>query len=167
MKKNKCPICGNIFESIHPKIYCSKSCRYNKNNFNIEGKFIKNSIQNIEVQQEEIKDFVKDIKFIKKGIYFIKCGKYVKIGYSNNIQRRLYNLKTANPYELTLIFTIKGNREKESRIHKLFKQYGTYHKGEWFKYDEFMEIMLILFGISKSSIIPEHLKSNLLIDLIL
>jgi len=39
----------------------------------------------------------------KKHLYFIRCGDYIKIGSTDNIDRRIKNLTHANPYPLEVI----------------------------------------------------------------
>ena len=64
-------------------------------------------------------------------VYFIRCGDYVKIGTSKNIQRRLKDLETGNPYPLELIYVEDSLMEEE--WHVLFKH--RHHRGEWYLFD--------------------------------
>lgn len=66
-------------------------------------------------------------------VYFIKCGNFVKIGFSKNPRERLNCLQTANPNKLKLIATIKGNFKTEKGLHEAFSKYR--HNREWFRYD--------------------------------
>lgn len=63
-------------------------------------------------------------------IYFIKCEGFVKIGYSDNINKRLAKFRCENPFELTLINQMVGDRSIELDLHYYFKDY--HHRGDWF-----------------------------------
>ena len=69
-------------------------------------------------------------------IYLIvnKENNTYKIGYSNNPIKRINELQTANSSKLTLLFTIKGGKFEEKKIHKLFIEYKQF--GEWFTLNE-------------------------------
>jgi hypothetical protein len=66
-------------------------------------------------------------------VYFIKCNEYIKIGKADNLPKRLKQLQTSNPYELSIIGAISGNLDIEKEAHSNFKH--LHHKGEWFKND--------------------------------
>lgn len=66
------------------------------------------------------------------SVYFIRAGSVVKIGYSADPHKRLADLQTANHRKLTLVATIPGEREDESRLHGRFAAYRI--AGEWFTY---------------------------------
>lgn len=65
-----------------------------------------------------------------KKTYFIRSGELVKIGVSNNVQRRLKQLTTGNGRSMELLGVIPENIEKQ--LHSLFAQYRV--NGEWFKF---------------------------------
>lgn len=72
-------------------------------------------------------------KIIKgKVVYFVmetrEC--LIKIGYTNAIKERFYNISSANPYDVILIGYIKGDEEKEKELHRRFWKY-RFNK-EWF-----------------------------------
>ena len=79
-------------------------------------------------------------------VYFIKVNNRVKIGYSNNMDKRINGLKTSNPYsnEIELLLLIDGERDIEKKLHKKFSDIRIC--GEWFLY---------------SSEIKEFIKSNI------
>ena len=54
-----------------------------------------------------------------------------KIGYSGAPEKRLLQLQTGNPFQLSLEKTIPGTIEEEFRIHKIFEFYRL--EGEWFE----------------------------------
>lgn len=67
-------------------------------------------------------------------IYFIKrvgCGRYVKIGYTTSIQKRLHTLQTASPEPLEILGAAPGTMKQERHIHEVL---GKHHeRGEWFR----------------------------------
>lgn len=72
------------------------------------------------------------------GVYVIKSGDYYKIGYTNNLIRRIDGIKTGNPLggEIKVIFWILTSEAKklESFLHDKY-QYKR-HFREWFKLEE-------------------------------
>jgi DNA-binding XRE family transcriptional regulator len=59
---------------------------------------------------------------------------FLKIGCTNNIQKRLKQLKVVTPFNLDLLFLVKGSFPEEQKIHSLFNKH---HKiGEWYYYHE-------------------------------
>ena len=69
-------------------------------------------------------------------LYFIKAGKFVKIGVAKDISRRIKELQTGNPHELQLIhaewFTDKyAALDAEKKLHAHFRDIQTV--GEWFE----------------------------------
>jgi len=72
-------------------------------------------------------------------VYFIQEGKgsygYIKIGKSNNVDKRLDSLQTGNPRKLTLMASIKCKTPNdalrlEKKLHIKFKKENI--RGEWF-----------------------------------
>ena len=66
-------------------------------------------------------------------IYFIQSGENgpIKIGYTdNNIQDRLNQLQTANPYHLKLLWYYQGSLQDEKELHGKFEH--EHIRGEWF-----------------------------------
>jgi hypothetical protein len=78
------------------------------------------------------------------GVYFISCRKYVKIGVSKNIKKRLFDLQASNPYKLILVKFFKTSDcfNLENILHKKFKHLRE--KGEWFRYTEEIKQFLSL-----------------------
>lgn len=69
-------------------------------------------------------------------VYFIKAGKFLKIGISEDPERRLSQLQTGSPMKLTLSETVKVRTEREAKdvecaMHLHFR--GSRIHGEWFK----------------------------------
>ena len=72
-------------------------------------------------------------------IYIIRCEKQnlFKIGISKNVDKRLKQLQTGNPYKLKCIYKIKSLEIKatkiEATIHQFFKEANKKHVlNEWF-----------------------------------
>lgn len=63
-------------------------------------------------------------------VYFIRCGKFVKIGIASDPEHRMGTMKNANPYPLSLVGTMEGGAALESELHNTFQEY--HHSGEWF-----------------------------------
>lgn len=65
-------------------------------------------------------------------IYFVRSGnKFVKIGTTDNLSRRLHELQTGSPLPLKLMATLNGSFSTEASLHSLFSKYR--YNREWFK----------------------------------
>lgn len=78
-------------------------------------------------------------------VYFVKAGDAVKIGYSNNIKRRMMKFQTGNHFSLQLLLEIPVPNFKEAHLlernlHKWFRAYRI--RNEWFKYSSLMESVI-------------------------
>jgi hypothetical protein len=67
------------------------------------------------------------------GLYLIKTGEFIKIGISQNIEKRIKSMETDNPHKIELLFyqKIENARKIESFLHKQLKEHNV--KNEWFK----------------------------------
>lgn len=63
-------------------------------------------------------------------IYFIRCGEYVKIGFSTDHQSRIRAISAHTPYEVVLEALHEGTRADEATFHRLLASHR--HKLEWF-----------------------------------
>jgi len=74
-------------------------------------------------------------------IYFIaQNNSMVKIGYSQNINKRIKSLKTASPFPLLLLGYMEGNKKFEKEIQDKFRKYHMML--EWFKVcDEILDFV--------------------------
>lgn len=86
-------------------------------------------------------------------LYVIKCNEYHKIGIANDVEARLAQLSTGNPYPLEVL-TIYGfdNAEVVERaIHQKYK--NIRQRGEWFSlgYEELTEIHKICLLLGGSA----------------
>jgi hypothetical protein len=79
---------------------------------------------------------------VKKHLYIVTCGEYIKIGSSDNIERRIKNLKGYNPYPLTVNLSLEDQGYLEPAMHRVAKEF--HHHGEWFKisYEDFMNLWM-------------------------
>lgn len=86
------------------------------------------------------------------GVYIIKIQNTsdYKIGRTINIQRRLNEFGTGNPFNLKLVYFIETPHylSLEKHLQDLFKNYRT--KGEWFAFDEekLSELEVILYYLN-------------------
>ena len=72
-------------------------------------------------------------------VYFIlnKELNHVKIGYSNDIHRRVKQLQTSSSTELELHFFLNGDYRIEKLFHKYFKKYHV--RNEWYNFENNIE----------------------------
>ena len=59
---------------------------------------------------------------------------FYKIGYPQNIKKRMKSLQTGCPSKLSIIITSVGSMKKEIQIQDLFKDYKTRENSEWFEF---------------------------------
>ena len=88
-------------------------------------------------------------------LYLIKCGNYLKIGFTENLEQRTKTYETHNP-DFEVLCTIDGDKNDETYLHNLFKQYK--YKNEWFYNNE--EIIEVVKNYQR----PLDLKIKLLED---
>ena len=71
-------------------------------------------------------------------IYIIRAEdtNYYKIGYTENVEKRLKGLQTGCPNNLILIDFFNGNYTHERQIQEHFKQYKIREIGEWFEFSD-------------------------------
>lgn len=65
-------------------------------------------------------------------VYFIACGRYVKVGYSSvHPKRRLTAMRILNPHPCKIIGMIEGGTNLEALAHRVLAMYR--HRNEWFQ----------------------------------
>ena len=106
-------------------------------------------------------------------IYLIKVVYYdeennkplpvLKIGYSDDIEKRFLSHLSSNP-RAELIDVIDGSLEDESKIHYYFNDYRLPNSQEWFYYDP--KIIKKFGSILKGDILNEETLKDALIHLI-
>lgn len=87
------------------------------------------------------------LRFFEEGgfgsqVYFFHCPKaaVVKVGYAQNVPKRMESCQTWCPYPVVLLGTIPGDRQVEKQIHDHLYQWRAL--GEWFAYcDKVKEII--------------------------
>ena len=66
-------------------------------------------------------------------VYILECAGVHKIGMSCDVAGRVRGIQGMCPRPLTLVFSAKGGRRKEMKLHRLFHHKNTH--GEWFDLD--------------------------------
>lgn len=82
-------------------------------------------------------------------VYFIRTGKFVKIGYTANAEsgkRRLEQIQSANPLPVNMVMLLDGSHERESDLHARFIH--LHKQGEWFHYEDELREFIELHGES-------------------
>ncbi len=70
-------------------------------------------------------------------IYILRCNDFYKIGITNNnVEGRIAQLQTGNPYEIKLVKTYKVPSTTESSLHGILKNSGLHERGEWFHLED-------------------------------
>lgn len=64
-------------------------------------------------------------------IYFLSSGDLIKIGFSDDVKRRINSIRHMSPIPLTLLGFIPDDQRKEHAIHKRFDYLRSH--GEWFR----------------------------------
>lgn len=69
---------------------------------------------------------------IAECVYFIDTadGKYVKIGYTNNLSARIHDIGRYIAYPIVLRGWLPGGRMAEGMLHYKFREFRSF--GEWF-----------------------------------
>lgn len=68
---------------------------------------------------------------VKGYVYFIGGEGRVKIGFANNVAKRLSALQTSCPFELRLLASFQGKMKREREFHERFAALRM--SGEWFR----------------------------------
>ena len=55
----------------------------------------------------------REVKTLAGGVYFLRCGEFIKIGYSTHWPNRLRGLQTGNPNPTELLLFVPGERSLE------------------------------------------------------
>lgn len=63
-------------------------------------------------------------------VYFIQRGNYVKVGFTDDVARRLQQLASSSPETVVLLTTVPGGRCLEAALHDAFRELRV--SGEWF-----------------------------------
>ena len=113
------------------------------------------SIRNKEVFNELTSHMNNPEEYVKEKkpdfVYFIldKQNDHIKIGVSNDVEKRLENLrKQRGAGELTLVCLLEGGYELEKELHERFHEFRLY--GEYFQYSE--QIKAFIDKVRKSGL---------------
>lgn len=63
-------------------------------------------------------------------VYFVRSGEHIKIGVTNDWERRLLALRAGSPLLIELLALVRGGREFEAECHQRFAHYRSHY--EWF-----------------------------------
>jgi hypothetical protein len=91
-------------------------------------------------------EFKRGYRYIPCGtgewdVYFIKCEKYIKIGATKDIEKRMDEIRRNNPFDIQILILLgKLSIRTEKALHKYF--FESNHKREWFYYDESIRCFL-------------------------
>lgn len=64
-------------------------------------------------------------------VYFMKVGRFVKIGFSTRPATRMQELHVGQSKDADLLFAVRGTRADEKAIH--YSLSGCHSRGEWFE----------------------------------
>lgn len=98
-------------------------------------------------------------------VYFIQAGANgpVKIGFADNVKKRLGELQTGCPHRLALLATIEHNdaRSEESKYHERFSHLRI-DKSEWFNWS--VDLADAIAAIKRQTVLPNGIKLIQTID---
>lgn len=82
-------------------------------------------------------------------LYIIECQGYYKIGVATDIESRLAQLSTGNPFPLkvSVLYKFDNAEPVERALHQCYKE--SRQRGEWFKlsYDDLKNIHTVCMGL--------------------
>jgi hypothetical protein len=101
-------------------------------------KYPEKFLKNIVVYQRTVPEYGMHSRYKTIGsnvVYFIGSDEmnYVKIGTTNDIDKRLSGIQTSVPFDLKVILVIDGGPKEEKKAHTAFEQQRK--RGEWFVLD--------------------------------
>jgi hypothetical protein len=80
----------------------------------------------------------------KAGVYFVKCGPFVKIGCSNRLNERLRCIDLSVPFETQVLAVLdvpnEDARQREAELHRRFAHLR--HRGEWFRFENDLQVFI-------------------------
>jgi hypothetical protein len=90
------------------------------------------------IKKENTERLSRALEFKRKGkyIYLLKCEKFFKIGYADNLKSRLNLYRVHNPYEVILICSFLTEKfiNFENWIYENYT--NRLHRGEWFNFSK-------------------------------
>lgn len=85
-------------------------------------------------------------------VYFIRCGDFIKIGFTRGraqLDERVKTLQIGNPFDLEVVDWIVGNWRLEQFLHEKFDH--LHHQGEWFRADPELERFIARHGMRSAA----------------
>lgn len=64
-------------------------------------------------------------------VYFVRCGDFIKIGFSSNPRERLNSIRAAMPLEVEFLLAFACKAKAEGNLHRKFAHLR--HRNEWFR----------------------------------
>lgn len=81
----------------------------------------------------------------RAGVYFIRCGPFVKIGCAKNVRQRFRAIQQVIPFQLELVGIIETEvgalRELEAQYHERFQ--SAHQVNEWFRLEGELDIFCL------------------------
>lgn len=68
--------------------------------------------------------------YVNSAVYVARCGDFIKIGLTTNVEKRIKALTGAMPFNVELIASFQGNWDFEQALHNRFAV--LHHRNEWF-----------------------------------
>lgn len=65
------------------------------------------------------------------SVYFVRTGRFVKIGYAKDLNTRLSGFRMHTPFDIELLCCIQGGIGAERAIHSALTH--LHHRGEWYR----------------------------------
>jgi len=93
-------------------------------------------------------------------IYLIEHDSRYKVGYSNNIRRRVKTFNTSHATPCKIIAVVPGDRTLEQEVHKKLVLYHV--RGEWFTNSKKV-LDLITYLPDSVVFLPGHLSKGVLV----
>ena len=78
--------------------------------------------------------------------------RFVKIGFTDNLARRISQLRAGCPFRLQFIGDVFGSRTLESEIHHLLREFRTDGGNEWYHPAKEVQMVLESLGMEIFSI---------------
>lgn len=91
-------------------------------------------------------------------VYLIRSGKFIKIGMTTDIRRRIETLQIGNPIKLVLVGLIPGGTRAERHFQDRFGE--GLHRGEWFKITPDLKAFIDQELIALNETAVEHIATN-------
>lgn len=88
-------------------------------------------------------------------VYFLRCGDFVKVGYSRTPDVRVAMLKCATPYKVEKIAVLPGTRAHEQAAHRVLA--SVHHVREWFHWGPEVQ-QIITEGLPHPDVDAEHFR---------